>query len=344
LLRVCRPLLSAYLAALAIERGNLFGFSRSNAHQCSENQKEDPVGMTHKPDTATVRLKSENMVFAVDAVVGGRVVEFSLDGANVLCDTGVQIGSTFWPSPQSSWGWPPPAAMDSEPYQVTQPSDGGRATLTSAACPQTHLQLTKEFGVALAGEAVWLRYTLKNVGSRPRRVAHWEITRVPGGLTFYESAQPCLPISQGNMALEQGQGCGWYQYCPETLSQQSKIFAADSGGWLANVSNGLLFLKVFVPISASEAAPGEAELEIYAHDDLASPYIELEQQGPFRQIPPGGETHWTVCWSLTQLPAEIPVVVGSKQLLDYTHQQFRKLAETGLVGLSAIELPQEAGV
>src|SRR5580704_20290 len=53
--------------------------------------------------------------FAVDAANGGRVVAFSLAGNNVLVTeaaNAADFGATFWPSPQSTWNWPPIAAVD----------------------------------------------------------------------------------------------------------------------------------------------------------------------------------------------------------------------------------------
>jgi len=57
----------------------------------------------------------------------GRITSFLVDGRNFLTDDKVDSlnwGSTFWPSPQSDWDWPPPAAIDNEPYTVTLEGPG----------------------------------------------------------------------------------------------------------------------------------------------------------------------------------------------------------------------------
>ena len=63
---------------------------------------------------------SGNTVFAVDAAKAGRIVTFSLAGKNVLTaaknSQDNNWGSTFWPSPQSAWNWPPPAELDPGAY------------------------------------------------------------------------------------------------------------------------------------------------------------------------------------------------------------------------------------
>src|SRR6516165_10463754 len=81
-----------------------------------------PVTVTNDGTLYTLQLGDLEMV--VDGSRGARVTEFSLFGTNVLVtrDQNGTYGSTFWPSPQSSWCaagggcWPPPAAIDSGPY------------------------------------------------------------------------------------------------------------------------------------------------------------------------------------------------------------------------------------
>src|SRR6476619_2589666 len=73
-----------------------------------------PVSATSAGDVYTLKMGALQMV--VDASAGARVTEFSLDGANVLTGSDLSTlnyGSTYWPSPQSSWCastggcWPP---------------------------------------------------------------------------------------------------------------------------------------------------------------------------------------------------------------------------------------------
>src|SRR5882757_3732250 len=71
---------------------------------------------------AGFRIKVGNQSMDIDAHLGGRITSFLVDGRNFLTDDKVDSlnwGSTFWPSPQSDWDWPPPAAIDNEPYTVT---------------------------------------------------------------------------------------------------------------------------------------------------------------------------------------------------------------------------------
>src|SRR5256885_2612424 len=54
----------------------------------------------------------------IDAATGGRVTALELGGRNLLSEPAADAanyGSTFWPAPQSAWGWPPPAEIDHGP-------------------------------------------------------------------------------------------------------------------------------------------------------------------------------------------------------------------------------------
>jgi hypothetical protein len=57
--------------------------------------------------------------FTVNAETGARVTSLSVGGTELLAGAAINAtnyGSTFWTSPQSAWGWPPPAPSTSSPY------------------------------------------------------------------------------------------------------------------------------------------------------------------------------------------------------------------------------------
>src|SRR6185369_14206993 len=57
----------------------------------------------------------------IDAATGARVIALRLGGRELLsgpaADAG-NYGSTFWPAPQSAWGWPPVPEIDHGPYRA----------------------------------------------------------------------------------------------------------------------------------------------------------------------------------------------------------------------------------
>ena len=127
-------------------------------------------------------------VFAVDAAKAGRIATFSLGGKNILTapknSEDNNWGSTFWPSPQSAWSWPPPAEIDPGPYQPRV--QGASLVLESPTFPLLGLAVSKRFSVDAQKAMVTVEYGIANQGEKPCSVGPWEITRVAsGGLTFF---------------------------------------------------------------------------------------------------------------------------------------------------------------
>jgi hypothetical protein len=256
-------------------------------------------------------------VFAVDAAKAGRVVRFSLASKNILSAAknpeDNNWGSTFWPSPQSDWNWPPPAEID--PGAYTAQVSGSSVLLASPTVPGLGLSVTKRYSVDPASDAIVIEYGLVNRGDKPRSVAPWEITRVAaGGLTFF-------PMGEGSpskgpqelLRLHILDGVAWFAYDARAVSSDQKVFADGGEGWIAHAAGDLLLVKAFADISAKQAAPGEAEIEIYT--DAGKSYIEVENQGAYVSLAPGAVMTWTVRWFLRKLPASVSLKPGSVNLL-----------------------------
>jgi hypothetical protein len=254
---------------------------------------------------------------AVDAKLGGRIVTFALSGHNILTGPAVDpanFGSTFWPSPQSDWGWPPPPEIDSAPYAASL--DGAALSLSGATAAGLGLAVEKRFSSDGQAGVVTVVYTIANRGSQARQVAPWEITRVAtGGLTFF-------PIGEGgprkgpqdllNPTIVNG--VAWFAYDAAAITADQKLFSDGQEGWIAHVDGDLLLVKSFADTKPSQAAPGEAEIEIYAN--AGHTYVEVENQGAYVNLAPGAATSWTVRWILRKLDlATTPARAGSAALL-----------------------------
>ncbi|WP_075188089.1 DUF4380 domain-containing protein [Teredinibacter haidensis] len=268
-------------------------------------------------EIAALELLSSGRKISINRL-GGRIQSFSLNSKNVLMSSGVQTGSTFWPSPQSLWGWPPPKVIDQALYDIVKRSSQC-ISLRSVVDEQHGVRVVKRITPIKNG--VTIEYSIINESSEIITMAPWEISRVAGGLTFYSADSG--PEPQSTCPIDYAADHYWYKYDAKELQGIPKIFANNTDGWLANVNDGLLFLKLFPCVDPAEIAPSEAEVEIYAHADAKQPYIELEQQGPFKAIMPGMKTNWSVDWLLFDVPDNIPVKIGSFELLDFVEEAFR---------------------
>lgn len=252
--------------------------------------------------------------FEVDAERGARIIAFRFGTENILSGPDVHalnFGSTFWTSPQADWHWPPVAELDSQPYLVR--GDGADLWFESAPGP-LGIAVAKQFRVHADDEAVDVEYVMENRSRAVRSVAPWEISRLPvGGLTFFPATTSAEARSQ--LKVTEATGAIWFDNEPPATEEAQKVFASGSEGWIAHVdiARRMLLMKTYPRLQPGQQAPGEAEIELYGNP--AHTYIEVEQQGPFRPLPPGEKTSWTVTWRLRHLPPGIEPVVGNKDLL-----------------------------
>jgi hypothetical protein len=256
-------------------------------------------------------------VFAVDAATAGRIATFSLAGKNILTAAkgpeDNNWGSTFWPSPQSAWNWPPPAEIDPGAYVARV--EGASLVLESPTSPGLGLAVTKRFSIDAAKAMVKVEYGIVNKGTEPCSVAPWEITRVAaGGLTFF-------PMGEGEpwkgpqeiLRLRMLEDVAWLSSVRVPAGPDQKVFADGHEGWIAHLAGDLLLVKAFSDISPAQAAPGEAEIELYT--DPGRTYVEVENQGAYASLKPGAASTWPVRWFLRKLDPAASPQPGSAKLL-----------------------------
>jgi hypothetical protein len=260
-------------------------------------------------------LRWDDVSFEVSPAVGGRITALRLGGRNLL--TGPEVdpgnyGSTFWTSPQSAWGWPPLAEIDSAPYRASV--EGGTIVLAGPPSPKLGVAVEKRFSADRARGAITGEFRVRNNGSDAVTLAPWQISRVaPGGLTFFPTGEGAFPPS--NLAVREAGGVTWYAYDAAAITDHQKLFADGREGWLAHVDGDALVVKTFAAVARAVHAPGEAQIEIYASP--AHNYVEVEVQGAHAVITPGATLVWPVVWIVRRLPAGLPAGVGSAALVEH---------------------------
>ncbi len=253
---------------------------------------------------------------SVDPVRGARICSFSLNGKNVL--TGPDIdpdnwGSTFWTSPQSDWQWPPVVEIDSGPYAVV---DCDTSFLCAGSLsPKLGILVTKRFSVRADRNCACVEYTMSNQSSETLRLAPWEISRVPGGLTFFESGHGRVESPLPEPEVMERRGVVWFEYDRRAIETDSKLFIHSNGGWLAHVLDDLILIKEFEPVPAAKQAPGEAMIEIFASGE--KDYIEIEQQGAYSKLGPWKDITWKVNWYLRSAPQGVDLRPGNDELVGW---------------------------
>jgi len=283
--------------------------------------------MQHPPSPRPVKpiidggrhvLAWDDVRVEIDAAIGGRVTALRFGGRNLLTEPAADAGnygSTFWPSPQTAWGWPPLAEIDHGPYRAEL--EPAAITMRSAINPALGVEVEKRFSADAARGAVTFDFAIHNLTEVPVQLAGWQITRVPpGGLSLFPTGAgdnpPCPP---SNLAVREAMGVTWYAYDAAAVTEHQKLFADGREGWLAHVDGDAVLVKTFAIVPRAAQAPGEAQIEIYANPSLT--YIEIEAQGPYETVAPGAALTWRVVWLVRRLTADIPRTVGSAPLLDF---------------------------
>jgi hypothetical protein len=272
-------------------------------------------------------LEFDDISFEVDPRLGGRVTRFALAGRDTLATSAVHAenwGSTFWPSPQSAWGWPPPAEIDSAPYQGRV--DGDAIVLVGATSAALGLRVTKRFRADPAARAVVMEFVLHNDAASAASWAPWQITRVPaGGLTFFPTGTKTGVRTE--LAVQQSGGITWYahDFAAISAADGQKYVADGAEGWMAQVKEGLLLLKRWGDVPAEAQHASEGEVEIYANKaaGAALAYVEVECQGPLTEIAAAGTLAWSVTWYLREVPGDVLIEPGSEGLAAFARSLVR---------------------
>jgi len=270
-------------------------------------------------------LTCANVYFEIDSARGARITSFKLnDNELMYVDFNITdlAGSTFWPSPQSVWNWPPAANLDSNPYKSSIKLN--KIVFTSDTDPKSMLRFYKTVYANAIDTSIMIDYCIKNEKTSSQKWSPWEITRVlNSGLTVFAKGDGSIT---GDMTgrTEQLNGYVWYDQDFTSGEVGSKFFC-DGKGWVAHVVDGdMLFIKKFDNIAIGKAAPGEAEIEVFTAADKS--YTEIENQGTYTTIASNDSVIWKVKWFARKLPVTVNVSIGSNSLTSYIENVLKREA------------------
>lgn len=248
-----------------------------------------------------------DVTMTIDAAHGAKILSFKRGDAEIISQLKMfnAFGSTFWTSPQSEWNWPPVAEYDRLEYQVEQTPTS--LVMEGKTSERFGYSIRKRFEADPSDEAIVVTYSIVNRSDQTRKVAPWEITRVPGeGLIFFAAKSSDITPA-GLMEFNDKYGAAWYSF---DEAKENRKINADGKGWLAYEGNNLLLVKKFPDLKPSQPAPAEAEIQVYVNQGTS--FIELESQGAYSELAPGESLNYSVKWYLVPSQGK---GVPSKKLL-----------------------------
>ncbi len=277
-----------------------------------------------------LQLRNESTTVTLCPATGGRVLEYALNGVNVLY---LPPGDEGWllsdADAKSDGGQVPMNAgrFDIGPEMVRRRSNvlwagrwkgeitGDRAArLTSQVDPVAGVQLIRDFELAADDSSLRCTQTIKNVSGDLVSLCHWSRTFAVGGGIAVVPRSP-------DKALERFP-VGWVMYGPQKTIQTRpadpdvrvdddaifvnaapafpKLGFDSYAGWLAYLApNDLMFVKRFAtyPDRAYNELAGLTISVWYPKD---RPAVELEPIGPAENLKPGRSASFTETWSLLE--------------------------------------------
>lgn len=273
-----------------------------------------------KLDDEKYALSVQDLSMTVDAAHGGKILSFRLGDQEILAQNPAaapqpaqaegqprrrwfnpnSYGSTFWTSPQAEWNWPPVPEYDSLPY-AAEVKDGP-VKVADVVIPALFLEgqvskygyrVCKTFTVDPSDLAFVITYSIVNESGETRKVAPWQISRVPNGGSLEFDAKPegVTPADLMKVTFAEGQAT-----LEVDVADQNRKINVDGKGWLNFRDHGLVLTQRFPDIEQEAAAPGEAEIQVYI--DARKSFVEIEAQGPYTELAPGEKLDWTVRWYL----------------------------------------------
>jgi hypothetical protein len=289
--------------------------------------------VTRRGYTGCVRLFNASAEVILEPNCGGRVLEYSLNGRNVLNVDHTQDGWIYEPGKSTDIC---AGRFDVGPEKITKGHPvlwlgkwkaeiiGPRAArLTSADDPVTGLRLVREF--LLDGKTSHLRctQTMTSVSADTVRACYWSRTLAEGGGIALVPLTPGSRFPKGYIVYEPASGPKYLNFRPDdhpsTRVREGFLEIIDAppfpkhgidtfAGWLGYITRGdLLFVKRF-PVYP-ERVYGEVTsytVCIWYKDTVRT---ELEPIGPWEWLAPGKSSSFTENWWL--LPYAYP---GDKQV------------------------------
>jgi hypothetical protein len=279
-----------------------------------------------------VRLENATTRVTIVPQSGARVLEYSLQGRNVMHLNPAQDGWTYVPGKPGidpcggrlDFGPEFTAPRHSElmlgPWQVVAASPRF-CRLVSPVNQATGVQLIREFALASTGSHLRCTQTIHNGSSVTKHWFHWSRTLALAGGVFVVPLNPESRFPKGYLRYGPGP---ILSYQPEadplvhvrdgflelTGAPREPKYGVDSvAGWLAYITpNDVLFIKRF-PVYPErlygEVAP--FTVCVYYNQNIG---CELEPLGPRENILPGRSVSFTEDWYLLDQPcpkADTPV-------------------------------------
>lgn len=269
-----------------------------------------------------VKLENDHVRVILGSDVGGRVLEYSHRGVNVLyldpAEADWKPGAKRAPASAGRFDVGPELVVPARPELLTgkwsaRVTGPRSARLSSPPIPAMGIRVDRDFQLDADSSRLVCTQTLHNLSDRPVEYCHWsrtfavgggvawvpltEPSRFPSKYVMYETMDKILNRPKDpHIVLRDG--------FVEILAApaQPKLGFDSHAGWFAyQAPNGLLFIKRY-PTYPDRVYNELAGLTLSIWYPQGKPMIELEPIGPRMRIAPGASDSFTEEWWLLPSP------------------------------------------
>lgn len=266
--------------------------------------------------------------------IGGRIMEYSIGGENVLWQNESELGVLrpsdvgrrwhnyggykAWNAPQALWRTPdndnfydyaPAVNVELIPHSDQDSTSGIRVT----CAPIRHLgfQFVREIALSDTTSRLRVTDTLRNISDHEIEWAPWGVAQVDA---------PCwiaFPLNERSKF-----GSGWSVMWPQNgvSTQMSRVghigilhwqgniekIGTDAiDGWMAYIKAQLGYvIRWSIQTAGAHYPDGGCSAQFFTSDKALGGYAEMETVAPIRKLAPGDQAVLTADWFLTRLNGE----------------------------------------
>lgn len=268
---------------------------------------------------------------------GGRILEYSLNGQNVIFENADGRGKTMLTHPKGFWAGGYNIDIGPEDRPPSHPTlwngiyswetaRGNAIRLTSQKDPTLGLTMIKEVRFDPRTGSIHLKQVLRNDSDKEHAYCLWDRTLVrPGGFAFFplnpKSRFPARWALGKRLAPTQWEYNGVDPSHPNMKAfgdvvvarcsgKEAKLGADSDGGWVAYALGKILFVKHY-PFYPGRTYPDSGlSVEVYFSDRIG----ELEPLSPEATLKPGEEYVFPEIWTLTPLEKEVTTFEEARDL------------------------------
>ena len=323
----------------------LAGFSNPASNLESAEPRQLRTGVVSQdyrdwPESLVVEATDVEIKLVVAPAVGGRVVEYSFDGENILWAPQGIDGVTLakmpngfaTPGHQSDIGpelrgIPKHMTLWLGAYKGDAPRDD-TIRVVSEADPTVGVQLSKEITMEPETGALGVVHRMKNIASTNVSYCLWDRTLCEGG------GFALIPLNKKSrfkakwslMRNPEGGGRGRYDgdspshdnvrvmngvLVAKCDGPRSKLGTDSDAGWIAYVRGKLLFVKYFPVVAGGNYTDGGNTVELYFDEGRA----EIEPLSPEVTLKPDESYDLPEKWTLIQLEKSVSSYEEARKLV-----------------------------